>query len=343
MTLKEQLEDKKILFFSVQTFNLEKEIVLKLKSYGAEVDYYDERPNNNSFTKGIIRVKRSLYKKKINVYYSKILKQTKNKEYDFLFVNKGEVITKDFLKKLKEQQLNCKFIFYTWDSFKNNNNPLNILKYFDDKFTFDSEDALKYNLKFRPLFFLDSFKAETQPKRLKYDLLFLGTAHSDRYLLTNKITDWCYKNKLKTFSFFYLQGRLVYLYKSLFDKTFKKVKYKNLNFNSLTAKEIIDLYSKSKVLLDINHPSQKGLTMRTFEAIGARKKIITTNKEIKKYIFYNPNNIKIIDRDNLDLDLDFFASDYQKIDNEVYKMCTIDGWLSSIFIEKNNFYWFNNN
>ena len=31
--------------------------------------------------------------------------------------------------------------------------------------------------------------------------------------------------------------------------------------------------------------------MRTFEALGAGKKLITTNKEIKKYSFYESNNI----------------------------------------------------
>ena len=49
MMLKEKLENKNILFFSVQTFNLEKEILNKLKEFGANVDYYDERPSNNNF------------------------------------------------------------------------------------------------------------------------------------------------------------------------------------------------------------------------------------------------------------------------------------------------------
>ena len=43
---------KKILFFSVQTFNLEKDIVKQLEKHGALVTYFDERPANNNFTKG---------------------------------------------------------------------------------------------------------------------------------------------------------------------------------------------------------------------------------------------------------------------------------------------------
>ena len=64
MNLKDKISGKKILFFSVQTFNLEKEIKQKMEENGAIVTYYDERPSNNNFTKGIIRLRRSLYQKK---------------------------------------------------------------------------------------------------------------------------------------------------------------------------------------------------------------------------------------------------------------------------------------
>ena len=61
MALQDILQSKKILFFSVQTFNLEKEIKSKLEKMGAEVMYFDERPANSILAKGIIRIKKSLY------------------------------------------------------------------------------------------------------------------------------------------------------------------------------------------------------------------------------------------------------------------------------------------
>jgi len=110
------LKDKKILFLSVQTFNYEKAIANKLRDFGAIVDYYDERPSNTIFAKGIIRFKRNLYKKNIDAYYRKILQQTNAANYDFLFVIKGEVVPKFFLKKFRERNSTCTFIFYTWVS-----------------------------------------------------------------------------------------------------------------------------------------------------------------------------------------------------------------------------------
>lgn len=335
-----KLTGKKILFLSVQTFNLENEIKSKLEQLGAIVTYYDERPANNNLIKGLLRLKKSLLQNKIVEYYSQILLETSDINFDYLFVNRGEIVPEFFLEKLKSLQKDCKFIFYTWDSFSNHSHPVKILKYFDRKFTFDSNDALKYNLNFRPLFFLDPFQTiKKDSSKIRYNLLFLGTAHSDRYRISNEIVNWCITNKLASFCYYFMHGRLVYLFKKFFDKSFKEFDYNKLSFKSLTVDQIADLYSKSDVILDINHPGQNGLTMRTFESIGARKKLITTNAEVKKYCFYNPNNILVIDRNNLVIDRSIFDSIYEEIDDVLYNKLTLEGWIKSIFFDEETNFW----
>jgi hypothetical protein len=339
--LLDKINKKNILFFSVQTFNLEKEIKKKLESFGAVVDYFDERPSNTNFTKGIIRLKRSLYQYKIDKYYRDILENCKKVNYNFLFVNRGEVVPAFFLEAFKQQQPNCEMIFYTWDSFTNHSHPTTILKYFDKKFTFDPGDAQKYDIEFRPLFFLDSYKKlkENDNANFKYDLLFLGTAHSDRYKISSKIVAWCNAQNLTNFCYYFMHGRFVYFYKKMFDKSFKEFDFKKLSFKSLTTNEILELYRQSRVVLDINHPGQKGLTMRTFETIGAGKKMITTNSEIKKYPFYNPNNIYVIDRNNISLEHGFFSKNYQDVTTQIYHKTSIEGWLESLFVEHDSLFW----
>ena len=104
---------------------------------------------------------------------------------------------------------------------------------------------------------------------------------------------------------------------------------------------ILKLYRNSKVILDINHPGQKGLTMRTFEAIGAGKKMITTNSEIKNYPFYNSNNVYIIDRYDIVLDKKFFETEYEDVSEELYFKASIEGWLECIFVVEDSNYWIN--
>jgi hypothetical protein len=341
MVLKEHLANKKILFLSVQTFNLEVEIKNKLEELGAEVTYYDERPANNNLIKGIIRLKRSLVQKRIDIYYKTILIDTAKIQFDYLFVNRGEIVPAFFLEELKKTQPKCQFVFYTWDSFTNHAHPITILKYFDKKFTFDSEDALQYKINFRPLFFLDGYKyiKNSSPLQSKYNLLFLGTAHSDRYKISSTLVDYCNLNGLTSFCYYYMHGRLVYLYKKIFDHSFKEFDYKKLSFKSLTTQQILELYKDSDVILDINHPGQKGLTMRTFESIGAGKKMITTNVEIKKYSFYNPNNIFVIERENIQFSKSFFETNYEDISIEAYNRMSIEGWINCLFFEPESYFW----
>ena len=330
------LKNKKILFFSVKTFDLEKEIKSKLNSLGAFVDYFDERPSNTIFAKGLIRLNNKFYKRRIKKYYKRILLEIEGISYDYLFVNRGEVIPSFFLEEFKKKQQECFCIFYTWDSIENNKNPLKILKHFDKKFSFDYLDAKKYNLKFRPLFFLDDFKKVKRKKeqnKSNYDLLFIGTAHSDRYLLVNKICEWFSKKELKYFTYFYSQGFFVFLFKKLFDKSFKKFELSKMSFKSLNKSEIISLYNSSNIILDINHPNQTGLTMRTIECIGAKRKMITTNTDVKNYSFYNSKNIYILDRKDIIIDENFLITEYQDIDSDTYNLLSLGGWLYSIFID----------
>lgn len=338
--IKKKINNKKILFISIEFFDLEKEITKKLESFGASVTFYNERPNNSNFFKAIIRVKKSIYQNKINTYYKNILKSIDDKTFDYFFVNKGEVVPVFFMEAFQKLNPNCIKLFYCWDSFDNNPNALDILHFFDRKYIFDPLDAVNHKINFRPLFFLDDY-ANLEGGSETVDLLFLGTAHTDRYVISSKIKDWCGKNALSALCFYYMQGKFVYFYKRYFDKTFKHFDYKKLSFESLNKKQILDIYRRSKVILDINHPHQRGLTLRTFEALGASKKIITTNPEIKKFAFYNPNNILVIDRKNIQLNLEFFKSPYKKIQDKTLDKFSLEGFLYNIFIDPEVEYWNN--
>ena len=329
-----RLKGKRVLLLSVRYFDYENAIARQIRSCGAEVSFYDERPANSVFAKGMIRVKKSVYQTLINSYYRKILHEITTHHYDYLLVIRGEVVPTFFLAQFKQQNPNAYLIYYTWDSFKNNAHPLSILHFFDEKFTFDSQDAKRYNLKFRCLFFMDQYaQLEDQSSTKTYSLLFLGTAHSDRYRISQQLVSWCSQNKLPTFTYYYCQSRFVYLYKKWFDPSFKSFTYSDLSFKPLKTEEIIDLYRKSSVILDINHPAQSGLTMRTFEALGARKKLMTTNPQILNYPFYNENNILLIDREEplKGVTLNFFNTPFIPLNPAMQVELSLSGWIHALF------------
>jgi hypothetical protein len=332
------LDGKSVLMLSVKFFNYENLIKDEILSMGAKVDLYDERPSNSFYSKAIIRLKRNLYQVNIDRHYHNILKKIKNKKYDYFLLIKGEVVPIFFLDFLRAYNPSIVFIYYTYDSFKNNPKGLSILSYFDRKFTFDRTDAIKYQLSFRPLFYISAYSNISQHKNdnFKYDLSFIGTAHSDRYNISQILNDWCHKINLKMFNFYYSPSQILFKFKKLTDKNFKNLSIKKVSFKSLTHTEIIGIYKNSKAVLDINHPDQNGLTMRSFEALGARRKLVTTNFDIKSYPFYNENNILVIDRQNPKLDVVFFKKEFEEIDSEIYFFMSLKGWIKELFENESN-------
>lgn len=328
------LEGKRILFLSVKFFQYEQFIKEELEAAGASVDWFDERPSNSFYTKAILRIKKSFYAQTIQRYYQSLIESIQNNHYDYFFLVKGEAVPVFFIEFLRKNNPGIKTIFYTWDSLKNSSNCLEILHLFDEKFSFDADDAQKYGMKFRPLFFARLYDGATfdDGHDSLYDLAFIGTAHSDRYTIAEKIVQWCTLQRFKTFTFYYSPSKLLFWFKKILDRNFRCFDSRKISFHSLGHRHILEIYQNAKVVLDINHPAQKGLTMRTFEVLGAGRKLITTNEAIKSYPFYDANNILVIDRGNPVIDREFFSSRFHQIPISVRENMSLRGWIQEIFM-----------
>lgn len=335
-----QLKNKRILFISVHFFYYEKAIVSKLEELGAEVDFYDDRPSNSLITKGIVRLNKKLVSFKINNYYKSILKEIKHKNYDYFFLIKGEAIPQFFIKELKTNLPNLKTIYYSFDSFEEYPHLISHLNDFDEKFTFDRNDAQKFGLHFRPLFFIDEyFKERLVKKTIEFDIAFVGSAHTDRYIIGEKVRNVAEKLHLKTHFYYYAMSRFIFMIKKIFDKKLKYFNIKKLSFKTLSHQQIIEIYQKTKSVLDINKPFQNGLTIRTFEVLALGKKLITTNADVVNYPFYHPQNILIINRENIILEKFFFETEFKEIENEILQKMSLESFIECLFVKNQDEYW----
>ncbi|MBL7879952.1 MAG: hypothetical protein JNN23_08840 [Chryseobacterium gambrini] len=334
------LKDKKILFLSVSFFKYERAIAKRLSELGAEVDFYDERPSNSNFSKGIIRLNKRFYHLKINNYYNRILDEIKDKKYDYFFLIKGEAIPVFFLEKIKNDNPGMEMIYYNFDPLTEYPNLIENLKYFDKKFTFEYNDSVKYNISFRPLFYVDEYKSLQQySQKPEYDIVFIGSAHTDRYIVGEKIRVMADRLNLKSYFYYYAMGRIAFRLKKMIDKNLKQFDITKVSFDKLNHHQIIDFYRKTKSVLDINKPFQNGLTIRTFEVLASGRKLITTNSDIKNYPFYCPENILVIDREDIQLNPEFFASDCKEMNQEILYKMSLDSFIDCLFGEDQNDYW----
>uniref|UniRef100_A0AAU6WPN0 Uncharacterized protein n=2 Tax=Chryseobacterium TaxID=59732 RepID=A0AAU6WPN0_9FLAO len=122
---------------------------------------------------------------------------------------------------------------------------------------------------------------------------------------------------------------------NLIAKTPKKLKNIDLGIVNLTNrpvsfKENIINSSKSRIILDFVNDVHHGISMRTFESIGFRKKLITNNLLVKDYDFYNPSNIFVIENDNFEGIEDFINTSYENLPEDIYDKYSFKSWIKYV-------------
>lgn len=323
-----KLKGKKILFFAPAFFGYEKKIAEKMIELGAEVDFYDERSITNSYEKAFLKISPVIFSRKSKNYYQEILDKKKDVQYDYVFIIKCEMMPIEIINKMNKMFEQAVFCLYLYDSLANIKGIERKLEYFDRVLSFDMQDVEAYpSMIFRPLFFLDEYQTEFKENSdFEYDVSFIGTIHSDRYKVVKEIKASTDKHYL----YCYLQSKFMYYYYKITKSEFRDTNIKDFKFEKISSSEISRVIDKTKIVLDVQHPKQSGLTMRTIEMIGMHKKLITTNASIVNYDFYHPNNIAVIDRENILLPKVFFDLPHVEIEHTIYEKYSLKNWIIDV-------------
>ena len=328
------LKGKRILYLGPPFFGYEKDIQKALAGKGAQVDFFNERVFVSSLGRVLVRLGvRLLINRSINNHYSHILDCAEKIPYDYLFVVSPETITEEFLDSLKSINPNIKTVIYMWDSISNKNNSERLLRLFDRSLTFDPKEKMLFpKVEFLALFFVPEFNFEKKPKsRPAYSISFIGTVHSDRYKVVTSIVNQFNEDDKQPYLFFYCPNKFLYILKKIFTNEFDGVNISNVDFIPLTKSSVSDVLSLSNIVIDIEHPTQKGLTMRTIEMLGSGRKLVTTNSEVTNYDFYNESNICVVDRVNPKVSERFIKSKYEPVAPAIVNKYTLSSWLDKIF------------
>jgi hypothetical protein len=307
----------KIILIAPVYFNYHKLITENLQKKGYLVDFLEDKNSGLLYT---LSTKSKYLLKKHNTSYEKeVLSKLNNGSYDLMIVIGGKTLDVEFWKYVNNNY-SFKKILYQWDSYKNFDYRA-MIPFFDLVKTFDSLDAKELKIPYLALFYnKDTNLSVTED----IDLLFIGIWHSDRIAILEKIAEYADKDNLKyCFKVYYPRYMYFYLvYIKRFLPPSKLFVFKTIPFDLMS-----DYYKRAKCIVDINHPHQSGLTMRTIETIGRGKKLITTNSFIKQEPFYNDKMIQVIDRDNIILDDLFFKTTQQY---EHIEKLEISNWIDEL-------------
>lgn len=252
-------------------------------------------------------------------YGSKILEKLAQNpiKQDVLLTLKGDFIDPNSLKLFKNYT-NQSIAFFN-DNIKRYPNIKNVISCFDEVYSFEKKDCQNHNLKF-----VTNFIYETNLHASKIEIttdLFNISSAGKRDTFLQQIAENLNKNKVK-FKFI------------IFDKNKSRTNSLiEITNQPISLEEVNNLIKQSKTLLDIHREGQDGLTFRVFESLGLQKKLITTNKDIANYDFYNPSNILIIDFKNPVIQKSFFETPYVPVPSQILNTYTIKGWVENVILK----------
>lgn len=306
-----------VLFIGIGFYDYDQAIVHELQEQGAHVTYLTEGLNSR-----LLRIKSKFIKKYTVSSHHEVLIDKLNRDfYDIVFVIKAAYLSPENMSHLRDTQKKARFILYQWDSISRVPNAKLLLNFFDEIYSFDREDCVSYDFKFRPLFFRNEI-INHQHSEKKYDLSFVGWCHDGRGDVVSSIMKSNSWLNFKPYLYVSHRERIAFL----FGAYSQYISTKKVNFDSY-----VSLSSSSVSVLDIPHRMQSGLTIRAIETLGLEVKLVTTNKDIVNYDFYHPQNILVIDRDNPRLDEAFFKTEYLPVSTDIMARYSISGWVVDIF------------
>ena len=346
---------QRVLFISPTWMDIYKDIMGELEKQGYEVDFiadksFQEDPYKvwgKKTNKCFLRTQRENFFRRKDIYWEAILETPQyNHNYDYLFVVDGQSVSPMLFSTVKDRNPKVKCINYLFDTTKGVYEFNRNFQYFDKIFTFDFGESKKYNVEFLPIYWVETDTV----KEYEFDLFGLGQYSKPRYELFEFLDNISKREGLKSYIKLQLDAR----------KNFRqyKIKYAIRRMLGLANKiippqaflselctntkippiEFRQYICKSMCVIDTSPSHQDGLTARFMWALGAGRKIITTNKLVKEYDFYSPKQIYVVDS-IADLNNDcqklisFIKAEYSMPNDikEIISKYRIDNWIGHLF------------
>ena len=261
----------------------------------------------NSLSK--IFLNKNLKKEYLNSFLIDSIKKLGHQ--DVIFMIRPDLLSPKTLNFLKTQTQSLTAFYY--DSTRRFPKKIDIINYFDTVYSYDKLDVETYNLEFLTNYIFD------ERENVNFEQLFFNISTFDyRYQSMEELANYIDEKK-------WSKEILIYGSNGL------KSDSLTLIHEQISVDVVADKINRSKIIIEIQRKEQIGLSFRVFEALGQRKKLITTNTDIVNYDFYHPQNILVIDEAAINIPEDFVNSPYIPISDKVLDKYRLRNWTKKLF------------
>lgn len=338
---------KTVLLYATKFMCIYQDIVKCLKEMNFDVMWIEANTiSNNPFNKtlGLYNQKNIAdYMLKAERKWKTLLEDEKLKDsIDYFLSIDGMDIPSFVFEVFRELNPRIRMILYMYDRVEGVYQIDRFFKYYDEVFSFDLSDCSQFGLSLLPIYWVP---VSSKDNELFYDIFAFASYSSfkkERTLMFSKLKRIAKKKKyreyIKLYDRSYADNKYLFAFKSIV-KYVLKVDSLSLwdicngliTGSSVKPDEYRELINSSNVIFDTQASYQDGLTARFMWALGAGKKIITTNTHVRQYDFYNENQVFILDNNMEDID-SFIGTSYnpdlrQQKKIESYR---IDNWIRTL-------------
>lgn len=240
-------------------------------------------------------------------------------DLDYVLIIRPDLFPISFIKFLKTKTK--KLIAYQWDGINKFPQIKDYFSLFDTFFCFEDVIGVD-NIRKINNFYFDFDDFDESQKTYNNDdpvFYFVGLDWENRREKIDKFVAFTKDNNYK-----------IYFYIQEFEINTKKNPLINYIKDRITFADNIELVKKSDILVDFVDPRHSGLSIRFFEGLYYKKKVITDNIMVKNYDFYHPNNIFVLENENYDAINEFLKIPYHEIPENIVKKYGFSNWIKQI-------------
>lgn len=291
----------KVAIFKLDTDDFEKYYNQKLNEHGCTVFPLSEFICQNS------------YGKRSELKVKKILALDLEK-FDIIVVFDSFKVVPFIRAKMN---VNAKLILWNWNKQSSMTAwKEKLVSPFCEVWTFDSNDAKKYNWKLNNQFYIPlTYKSTNLTPH--QTTAFCVCLDKGRYPMMKEIRKQLIANNIKCDFTLVKDGSIDY---DPQDSDWVKE-------NGMPYGEFLQHTLNSDIVVDLLRPGQSGLTVRTLEALFYNKKLLTNNKSIQNYAFYSDSNVLIVDGKNEEKISKFLKTSKEDVDWKNKTPYTYEGWI----------------
>ena len=286
----------------------------------------------------------------VDTYLSKVKAMWENRmqdedmqePFDFFLAINGHDVHPFIFDYFRERNPHIRMALFRYDRVDGVMQIDRFFKYYDEVFSFDLGDTNKYGLHFLPIYWKEA-KTELPIKYDIYGFASYSENKPERTALYRAIKNLAEDNGLHSFVKLYISSKkgnrvtynIKYLIKRLMGRPalpLKEIKNDLYTGKTVSPADYRNLIQQSNVILDTQAFFQDGLTARFMWALGAGKKIITTNNNITRYPFYTPEQFYVLKDKNFDGLKEFIKKEFvmSKANRAIINQYRIDNWLKTL-------------